>query len=143
MNLLEAELRAGQREISNLGVEDVWLAFLRFGRRRFATPNTPDADGLLFQYGTYSFGELPEFALDLTRQFEIGHGDLAHYVQVHCEIRFGQDEELKALGSFDSWFFHHSGDDLEDWSQGLSRRQSWAIICSRKPTGTSVYQEQV
>ncbi|WP_432172033.1 hypothetical protein [Streptomyces sp. 1222.5] len=54
VGLLEGELRAGQRALADLGTEDVWQAFLRFGRRLFDASKAPDGDGLLFQYGTYS-----------------------------------------------------------------------------------------
>jgi hypothetical protein len=56
----------GGGALADLDTEDVWLAYLRFGRRLFDVPDTPDADGLLFQYGTYSFDGSPTFALDLT-----------------------------------------------------------------------------
>ncbi|MEV4501912.1 hypothetical protein [Streptomyces klenkii] len=82
MGLLEDELHSGRRTLADLDTEDTWLAFLRFGRRLFDVPDTADADGLLFQYGTYSFSGPPTFALDLTRQFEISDssGDHDHYV---------------------------------------------------------------
>ncbi|GGJ67914.1 hypothetical protein GCM10010121_093250 [Streptomyces brasiliensis] len=46
VGLLEGEL--GSWALADLVTEDVWLAFLRFGRRLFHVPDTPDADGLLF-----------------------------------------------------------------------------------------------
>ncbi len=51
VSLLHVELQAGQRAITDLTTEDAWLAFIRFGRQRFDTADTPDADGLLYQYG--------------------------------------------------------------------------------------------
>ncbi|MFB7183633.1 hypothetical protein ACFCYI_38735 [Streptomyces sp. NPDC056257] len=91
VELLEGELGSGQRSLDDLVTEDLWPVFLRFGRRLFDVSDTPDADGLLFQYGTYAFDGPPAFTLDLTRQFEISdnNGDHAHYVQVHCEPRYG------------------------------------------------------
>ncbi|MEU0039843.1 hypothetical protein [Streptomyces sp. NPDC006333] len=84
VGLLEGELGVGRRALADLSTEDAWRAFLRFGRRLFDVPDTPDTDGLLFQYGTYSFDGPPTFTLDLTRQFEIADsdGDHDHYVQV-------------------------------------------------------------
>lgn len=145
VGLLEGELRSGRQTLADRVTEDVWLAFLRFGRRLFDVADTPDADGLLFQYGTYAFDGPPTFTLDLTRQFEIcdSHGDHDHYVQVHCNLRYGLSPALEALGGFDSWFFHGAGDDLEEWAQGLTERAAWTTIHRIRPAEVRVYQEQV
>ncbi len=145
VGMLEGELASGLRSLDDLVTEDLWLAFLRFGRQPFDVSDTPDADGLLFQYGTYAFDGAPAFMLDLTRQFEKSDsdGDHAHYVQVHCELRYGVAPALEALGSFDSWFFHGAGDDLQGWVQGLTERAAWTTIHRLKPTEIRVYQEQV
>ncbi|MFE0702334.1 hypothetical protein [Streptomyces sp. NPDC058872] len=145
VGLLKSELGSERRALDDLVTEDLWRAFLRFGRRLFDVPDAPDADGLLFQHGTHAFDGPPTFVLDLTRQFEVSDsdGDHDHYVQVHCELRYGLAPALEALGSFDSWFFHDAGDDLEEWAQGLTGRAAWATIHRRKPTEIRVYQEQV
>ncbi|MFE1288208.1 hypothetical protein [Streptomyces sp. NPDC058751] len=143
VGLLEGEL--GPRPPAAPVTEDLWLAFLRFGRRRFHVPDTPDADGLLFQYGIHAFDGPPMFTLDLVRQFEVSDsdGDHDHYVQVHCELRYGLTPALEALGSFDSWFFHDAGDDLEAWAQELTERAAWTAIHGLEPTGIRVYRERV
>ncbi|MEV8534693.1 hypothetical protein [Streptomyces sp. NPDC051211] len=145
VGLLEGELGVGRRSLADLDTEDAWPAFLRFGRLLFDVPDTPDTDGLLFQYGPSSFDGPPTFTLDLTRQFAIADsdGDHDHYVQVHCELRYRPAPALQALGSFDSWFFHGGGDDLDAWAEGLSKRAAWATIRTLKPAEIRVYQEQV
>jgi hypothetical protein len=145
VGLLEGELTAGQRVLADLGTEDVWQAYLRFGRRLFDISDGSDADGLLFQYGNYSFGGPEAFTLDLTRQFEIldADGDHDHYVQVYCECRYEAEPALQALDSFDSWFFHGAGDDLDEWAHGLTVRSEWTTLRTLKPTEIRVYQDQV
>ncbi len=145
VRVLEGELGSGQRVLDDLVTEELWLAFLRFGRRLFDVSGTPDADALLFQYGTHAFDSPAAFTVDLTRQFEISDsdGDHDHYVQVHCELGYGRAPALEALGSFDSWFFHNAGDDLEEWAKGLAEQAAWAMIHRLKPTEIRVYQEQV
>ncbi|MER5890009.1 hypothetical protein ABT160_39805 [Streptomyces sp. NPDC001941] len=145
VRVLGSELSSGQRALDDLVTEDLWLAFLRFGRQLFDVPDTPDADGLLFQYGTHAFDGPPAFTLDLTRQFEISdsNGDHDHYLQVHCELTYGHAPTLEALGSFDSWFFHDAGDDLDEWAHGLTERPAWATIHRLKPAEIRTYQEQV
>ncbi|WP_329428103.1 hypothetical protein OG339_01500 [Streptosporangium sp. NBC_01495] len=143
--LLYVELQAGQRAITDLTTEDAWLAFIRFGRQRFDTADTPDADGLLYQYGTYSFDGPPTFALNLTRQFEINdsEGDHDHYLQLHCELQYGFASSLRTLGSFASWFFHDTEDDLDQWTEALSNRTAWTIICQHRPAEIKIHWEQV
>ncbi|MEU0741940.1 hypothetical protein [Streptomyces sp. NPDC006134] len=143
--LLEVELRAGQQAVGRLGAEDAWEAFLRFGRQLFDVSDTPDADGLLFQYGTYSFDGPPTFTVDPVRQFEVSgeDGDFDHYLQVHCEIRFRSDPALEALGSFNSWFFHGAGADLEEWAHELTEQSAWATVRALAPTEIRVFQERV
>ncbi|MFB8398287.1 hypothetical protein [Streptomyces yangpuensis] len=143
VGLLEGEL--GSLAVADLVPEDVWLAFLRFGRQLFHVPDTPDADGLLFQYGTYTFDGPATFTLDLARQFEVSDsdGDHDHYVQVHCELGYVLTPALEALGSFHSWFFHDAGADLEEWARGLTERAAWTAIRRLKPTEIRVYRERV
>ncbi|MER5477004.1 hypothetical protein ABT026_08465 [Streptomyces sp. NPDC002734] len=145
MGLLEAEVRAGRRAGACLDLEAAWEAFLRFGRQLFDVSDAPDGDGLLFQYGTYSFEGPPAFTVDLVRQFEIfdAEGDHAAFVQVHCEVRFDPEPALEALGSFTSWFFHDGGQDLDAWAREVTGRPAWAVACARTPTGVLVYQEGV
>jgi len=145
VELLESELRGGQQAFTDLDTKDAWLAFLRFGRQLFDVAHTSDADGLLFQYGTYSFDGPPTFTLDIARQFEIADsdGNHDHYVQVHCELQYSPAPTLQALGSFNSWFFHGAGDDLDEWAEKLSERAAWTTIRTLKPAEIKVYQEQV
>jgi len=143
--LLERELGAGRQTLADLTTEEAWLAFLRFGRQLFDVSDTPDADGLLFQYGTYSFDGRRWFTLDLVRQFEIcaSDGEHDHYVQVHCELRYALTPALEGLGRFDSWFFHDAGEDLEGWSRSLTERDAWTTIKTLRPTEIRVYRERV
>jgi hypothetical protein len=143
--LLENELSSGQQVFADLDTEDAWLAFLRFGRRLFDVSDASDADGLLFQYGTYSFEGPATFMLDLARQFEIADsdGNHDHYVQLHCELRYGPTPTLEAFGSFHSWFFHGAGHDLDEWAEELSTRAAWTTIRTLRPADIKVYQEQV
>ncbi|WP_448316031.1 hypothetical protein [Streptomyces sp. CO7] len=145
MGLLEAEVRAERQAGSCLDLEAAWAAFLRFGRQLFDVSDAPDGDGLLFQYGTYSFEGPPAFTVDLARQFEVfdAVGDHAEYVQLHCEVRFAPEPALKAVGSFTSWFFHDDGQDLDAWAREVTARPAWAMVCARTPAEVRVYQEGV
>ncbi|MGI5170706.1 hypothetical protein ACQEU3_40790 [Spirillospora sp. CA-253888] len=89
---LDQAVRDLRRDIAPDGVttaSQAWSSFLSFGRRRYDVPETPDGDGLLFQYGIVSFHGSEMFVLDFTRQFEVidADGDHDHYVHVHCATR--------------------------------------------------------
>jgi hypothetical protein len=64
-------------------------------------------------------------------------------VQLHCEIHFGPEPALEALGSFDSWFFHGAETDLEQWSQEVVEQSAWATVRAHAPTGIRVLWERV
>ncbi|GAA1139371.1 hypothetical protein F4556_006948 [Kitasatospora gansuensis] len=141
--LLRREVESGPSPVAELTAQDAWLAFLRFGRQRFDTAVTPGSDGLLFQYGTYAFSGPPMFTVDFTRQFDINDddGEHCHYVQVHCELRYPPDPALRDLGSFNSWFFHDTGEELEQWAEELGGRLD--PLRNRRPAGIHLYEGPV
>ncbi|MEE4543337.1 hypothetical protein V2S66_15330 [Streptomyces sp. V4-01] len=143
--LLESDLLAGREALAGMTAEDCWPAFVRFGRRRFDLPDSPDVDGILFQYGTYACGGPPTFTLDLTRQFDVvdSDGDHDHYVQLHCELRHGPSSASAGLGSFTSWFFHDADGDVGLWARGLTEQPAWTVIRALRPTEIRVYQTRV
>lgn len=143
LDVLRAELEVGRSTKTELTTRTAWLAFMRFARQCFATAPTPDADGLLFQYGTYAFSGRPMFTVDLTRQFDVSddEGEHEHYVQVHCELRYECEPVLDALGSFDSWFFHDANADLEEWCAAMERHLE--LVLARVPAEIDVYEELV
>ncbi|MEV8564917.1 hypothetical protein AB0436_04910 [Streptomyces sp. NPDC051322] len=138
---LRDELGSNHHEFAESTAHDAWPAFLRFGRQRFDTPAAPDSDGLLIQYGTHAFGGPPMFTLDLCRQFEINdvEGEHYHYVQVHCELRYALQSSLQHLGTFDSWFFHDAGSDLDTWAAGLGIHLE--LLRGHRPAKIRLYEE--
>ncbi|WP_309225909.1 hypothetical protein [Streptomyces lunaelactis] len=143
LQFLRDELESGHHQLAELTAHDAWSAFLRFGRRRFDTAATPDSDGLLFQYGTHAFSGPPMFTLDLTRQFEINdaEGEHNHYAQVHCELRYAPQSSLHSLGTFNTWFFHDTGGDLDAWADSLDIHLE--LLQDRKPSEISLYEEPI
>ncbi|WUR84301.1 hypothetical protein OG967_38805 [Streptomyces phaeochromogenes] len=142
---LRHELSPGQQPLAELDLGEMWLRFVRFGSQRFDTANTPDSDGLLCQYGTHTFNGPPAFTLDFARQFEVNDasGEHDHYIQLHCELRYEPVLQLRALGHFQSWFFHDTDEELARWVDGLSCQGFWTIARKFHPTEIRVHQEQV
>ncbi|MFF1410920.1 hypothetical protein ACFVX6_14210 [Streptomyces sp. NPDC058289] len=141
--LLRGELVVGRATTAESTTRAAWLAWVRFAQLRFGAVPTPESDGLLFQYGTYAFTGRPMFTLDLTRQFGVNDddGEHDHYVQVHCELRFEPEPALDAAGSFDSWFFHDSDADLDQWFAAMEKRLE--LVGGRGPFEIELYEELV
>jgi len=68
-----------------------------------------DSDMLLFQWGTYDWGNGEFFEVDITRQF-IDPSNVDEMSQLHLTFRIPPTEDLRALGRSDFWC--HSRDDL-------------------------------
>jgi hypothetical protein len=62
-----------------------------------------DGDMLLFQWGTYDWGNGPMFEVDVTRQLIRGTGEDDDIWQLHLAYRFPPAESLRALGKGDRW----------------------------------------
>ncbi|MEU5001741.1 hypothetical protein [Streptomyces sp. NPDC021622] len=59
-------------------------------------------------------------------------------------LRFSRqrpDPALVQLGSFDSWFFHDTDEDLDQWAAALADRL--APLRGRVPVGLRLYEEPV
>lgn len=51
--------------------------------------------------------------------------------------------QLRALGHFESWFFHDADGELNRWADELGRQESWTTVRHFHPQEIRVYQEQV
>lgn len=73
-----------------------------------------EGDMLLFQWGTYSWGDSTHFELNITRQLMPGGGDEDEdddegILQLSLTFRFPAAAELQALGSGNEWCATPSG----------------------------------
>jgi hypothetical protein len=146
--LLRRELPTEPTEPNPPTAQQAWSAFLRFAHYRFAIPDTPDADGLLFQYGPDPAADPPAFTLDLTRQFAVTDptGDHDHYTQIHCELHYKPSPALRILGTFTSWHFPDPDDtdpypELASWAQQMCHHLT--SVRTLRPAGFHLYEEQV
>lgn len=110
-----------------------------FAELPFAVPAIGDADGLLYQFGTYDFTGTPMFHLDLVRQFAAQGSD--EYLQVHLELLFEPREDLSALGRHGEWFWSEESGQLGEWSYRVRRRPEWHVLNDRAPADVLVYQD--
>ena len=62
-----------------------------------------DGDMLLYQWGTYDWGEGESFEFDITRQLIAGDGDDEDIFQLSLTFQFRPTAALRQLGSGDRW----------------------------------------
>jgi hypothetical protein len=141
---LKAEL-AAEPDSSRLDAERAWRAFGRFAREDFSVVPEADADGLLFEYGTYNFYGPEEFLLSFSRQFLVvdADGEYSHYIQVQCMLRYRADPDLRALGADHDWYFYDSGLELHRWIEDLKPEPVWERVQDRDPIAVIVEVERM
>jgi hypothetical protein len=142
--VFQALIKTHSLRVEELRARSVWQVFNDYSRVAFDTPDLPDADGLLYQYGMYRPKGRSLFELDLVRQFEVvdAEGDHDHYVQLHCTLRYTPTPELEALGADHRWWFPGQG-PLAAWLRSVVARPEWAVLSTQKPTQVVITQEDV
>jgi hypothetical protein len=116
----------------------VWDVFKQFIR----IPVEGVEDGVLYQTGIYGFGKPPTFQIGLVRQFSFFEaGEYDHMEQLHCNLHFQPDAELRALGAFNTWADYYSS--LDDFCQFVGARPEWALVDTRGAMPLELFQEEV
>jgi hypothetical protein len=95
-----------------------------------AAASDNDGDGILAQFGTVDFHGMPEFSVDLTRQFIEADDEDAMW-QLRCTFHWTPSAETEALGSGYLWSFDMPLDDffaaavaLPGWAWALAGGQA-------------------
>ncbi len=98
-------LDAQRLEVTRLSPEAGIRSVLEFYRTtRFDSGSTGSSDTLLFQWGTYDWGDGLHFEFDLTRQFRWPSSDEEDEIwQLSLTFKFEPDNDLRALRSGDRW----------------------------------------
>lgn len=98
-------------------------------------------DGFLFQCGVYDFTGTEIFYWDIVRQFEIEGDDGDWMEQLHFEVTFKPNSELKNF-EIEEWSFDY--EDLEEYFQKIRNLKEYKIpIENYRCQGISIYQEEV
>lgn len=100
-----------------------------------------DGDMLLFQWGTYDWGQGPRFELGITRQFIVGGGEDDDITQLHLTFRFEPDEALRSLGAGDRWCRTPEG--LAEFSSFIEEHPAYRAVGSRTDGELDVQYEGV
>ena len=97
----------------------------------------PDGDMLLFQWGTYDWGEGAHFEIGLTRQFiEEGLEDDDAISQLNLSYRFEATPEREALGEDNRWC--HELADLPAFRAFVLSSAPWATLADAAPVAVEV-----
>ncbi|HEX6611707.1 MAG TPA: hypothetical protein VF051_13085 [Hyphomicrobiaceae bacterium] len=92
--------------VTTLGVAGGCAAMLDFyqDQRPAECAQTPDGDMLLFQWGTYDWGEGEHFQLDLTRQLILSdEAEDEDIWQLSLTFLFEPVDDLRAVGAGNEW----------------------------------------
>jgi hypothetical protein len=110
-------------------VRDGIEAMLEFYRTERADDCSLDDDGdmLLFQWGTYDWGQGPEFELDITRQLIRGDGEDDDIWQLSLTFFFPRN----AIASGDRWC--HSPDKTDDFASFVRSHDAYATVAQAAP----------
>jgi hypothetical protein len=100
-------------------------------RRAEDTNLTRDGDMLLFQWGTYDWGNGPSFRYDITRQFIAGLGDDEDFWQLSLTLHYEPSDATQALGSGNRWC--SVPDDAEDFKAFIREHPSSDYAASATP----------
>jgi hypothetical protein len=121
-------------------------AFTAIGMREVETPDEPDADMLLYQFGVHSLYGESAFSLSMVRQFIRADASCEDdLVQIECELLFRPIAELTALGKFGEWAPIGARDleFLQVWLDSLSDRPEWRVFDQLAPVGLTINGEAV
>jgi hypothetical protein len=102
----------------------------------------PEADMLLYQWGTYDWGEGMHFELNLTRQFieDEKEGDDA-ISQLQVTFSYGPSRDLIAKGNGNHWC--RSVAELADFKKFILARPEFVALANIEPPAVSIRHEYV
>lgn len=105
---VEATFRAyaAERAIDLAGVTAAQAVNLMtdwYERQRVDDVSDQDGDMLLFQWGTYDWGDGPSFQYDITRQLIRDGGEDDDIFQLSLTVHAAPTAEAKAIGSDNRW----------------------------------------
>ena len=133
---------ASGRSVETLApAEGVWL-MLQFYRevRAEGCDAGNDSDMLLYQWGTYEWGESEAFEFDLTRQLTGIGGEDENILQLSLTFSFESTDSLRELGEGNRWC--HSPEGIELFREFILQSPAFSAI-EGQPTAKVRLEYQV
>jgi hypothetical protein len=101
-----------------------------------------NGDMLLFQWGTYDWGDGKQFEIDLTRQFiESAAEDDDAISQLQLVFRFAPDKDRYALGAGNRW--SNSQSDIDRFREFILSNPVFRTEADSNPPSVSLRHEYV
>jgi hypothetical protein len=110
---------------------DLVLGWFLDERADDALPLDQEGDGILFQWGTYDFGDGPTFRYVLTRQFMLKDGEDVRLLQLSLTLHFRTGPQTAALGRVHEWCFHTDG--IPGLRQAIQASAATQYVSTRNP----------
>jgi hypothetical protein len=125
-------------DLSALSLAEGVNAMLEFYRevRARGCDIAQDGDMLLFQWGTYDWGDGEHFEFDITRQFIEEPGADEDIWQLSLTFRFAPEESLRALGSGNRWC--HSPQELEPFVTFIRSTAAYTLVVEKRLVSVSL-----
>ena len=126
-------------------VDELATALRRFTTVEFDVANEPQADGILFEYGTFRSLPDPGFLIGFTRQLSSGgaDGESEGYHQLHLEYSYPVDEKLEAVGNRTEWWFRDDHVEFDRWLGSMLADPVWETLRTKRPAAFTVFQEAI
>ncbi|MGZ3237972.1 MAG: hypothetical protein ACXWIN_04080 [Burkholderiaceae bacterium] len=104
------------------------------------TRTEEDGDMLLFQWGTYDWGQGNFFEIDLTRQITLAFDDPDEATdsmrQLRVTLKYEPNSDTKKIGEGNQWC--HSPDSMENFITLVKSSAAFVWSSQNKPYATSV-----
>lgn len=101
-----------------------------------------DGDVLMYQWGTFDWGDSPHFLVELTRQFvESGVPEDDAISQLSLTFRFPSTPQLSDLGEGNRWF--DQGEALQEIETEVRSHPGFVAVNSERPVDVIVKHDYV
>lgn len=91
------------RSLTMIEAFELLMRFYEQHRAIDAAPIDHDGDMLLFQYGTYDWGNGERFSISLTRQLIVPHSEDSDIWQLELSFSYLPNETLRSFQNGDKW----------------------------------------
>jgi hypothetical protein len=99
-----------------------------------------DGDMLLFQWGTYDWGQGRHFELDLTRQFLESSDEGDSINQLHLKFHYSPNSEFEALQSGNRWC--HDLSKLPEFESFILSSPAYNAVMQTDPQSATISYDQ-
>lgn len=129
--LFVAHLSLTGHPLAQLRPEAGVAAMISFYKNERADDCDIDSDGdmLLFQWGTYDWGEGEHFEFDITRQFIGASGEDEEIWQLSLTFKFPPDKSLQELADGNRWC--HGLDELNAFETFIMSSPAYKAVAAR------------